>query len=260
MDTSDYTGEPYPDAVAHVMDPAIASVAEAVLRDADLRIDLDSALESLRGHEAALEPFLASISSIVEPVQAQLDNLAATAGQGLLVLDSGISLGVDLPALMASRGLDDAWFTRIADVTGLRVDESVYQDLIDAVNQAFTVVDGLGPLGGLPDVPGGVAEVRAALNDVDLGELGDAGRAFAVREGRGLSWEAKKRLFLWFVGATLLCALVQAMVASEAAKELLEDGSTALTYVMPALAAASVGWDRLMPRPEEADEDAETES
>lgn len=55
MDTSDYAGDPNPDAVARAVDPAIASVASALLRDADL--GLDSVLESVRAHEAALEPF-----------------------------------------------------------------------------------------------------------------------------------------------------------------------------------------------------------
>ncbi|MFD7867355.1 hypothetical protein [Streptomyces sp. NPDC059783] len=249
MDTSDYPGEPDPNAIARAMEPAIAAAREA-LRGVDFSSALGGLTEINRGLDAALAPAMTQLNGLMGPLQSQL--------AGLPRLSSGLDSVIPDIGLVA--GLDDAWLSRIADSTGLSVDLSIHQDLIDAVNQALAAVDEVGLLDDPADVQDEAEGVRAAVDEVDLGELGEAGRAFVAQEGRGLSWEAKKRLFLLFVGATLLLALVQAMVVNEAAKELLEDGSTALAYVVPALAAASVGWDRVMPRPEDPDENPDTES
>ncbi|MEW1926761.1 hypothetical protein [Streptomyces sp. NPDC088360] len=121
------------------------------------------------------------------------------------------------------------------------------------------------PLSILPeDTRAGVARLLQETTDrLDAGELtaddvhdelldtlAESARTFAAGQPAGLSWEAKKKLFLWFWGALVFLVLMQAQVESETVKELMEDAGGALLLVPPAVASAAVVWDKIQPDPD----------
>ncbi|MFE6808622.1 hypothetical protein ACFVEN_44265 [Streptomyces sp. NPDC057681] len=86
-----------------------------------------------------------------------------------------------------------------------------------------------------------------------IASLEETARDFVRTEGRSLSWQAQRRAFVWFVGALVFIALMHAMVTNDMAKELLEDGSTAMPYAGAAMLAAGAAFDRVNRRPEDED-------
>ncbi|MEU8101659.1 hypothetical protein [Streptomyces rubiginosohelvolus] len=86
--------------------------------------------------------------------------------------------------------------------------------------------------------------------DADLGEIGEEGLAFVNAEGVGLSWEMRRRLFLAFVYLAVFGTLMTAIVSSETASGLLEDGAVPAAAATAVLVVAKREWEKKVPRPE----------
>lgn len=233
MDTSDSPGAPHPDALAHAMDPDMEEAMAAALArisNADL--------------SRMMEPVLAGIAHLT-PSHQQLQGVRAAIAAAAPMLAQAVA-GLDMDRIMRSAG---PTLTQVAQLVGfidLTIDDATQQALTNAVNQAFTTADvDDGLLEPVTD-----PELAAVLNDVDLGALGEAGRAFVAREGRGLSWEMQQRLFVWFMSAVALLLLMQVMVANDTANAVITIGATAMPLVSGVATAAKKGFGQLVPRPE----------
>jgi len=86
----------------------------------------------------------------------------------------------------------------------------------------------------------------------------ETARDFAATDGSSLPPKTQRTLFIWFCGILVFLALMQAVLSSEAAKELLEDASLITPVAGGAMLAAGKAWDRVMGRLED-DEDTTPE-
>ncbi|MEV2198276.1 hypothetical protein AB0I02_45965 [Streptomyces phaeochromogenes] len=68
-----------------------------------------------------------------------------------------------------------------------------------------------------------------------------------------MSPEAQRNAFVWFCGVIVFLWLMQVMVTSEAAKELIEDAATVVTPTALAMLVAGKGWDRVFTPAREED-------
>ncbi|MEV5194772.1 hypothetical protein AB0K86_20000 [Streptomyces clavifer] len=94
-----------------------------------------------------------------------------------------------------------------------------------------------------------------------LDEITQQGLTFVASEGQGLSREAQGRLLSWFVCLAVFGVLMQAVVASDAVKDLLEDAAVPASIAMTALIATRQEWNRRNPNPAgQDDEDEGTET
>ncbi|MFE1949947.1 hypothetical protein ACFW9D_05695 [Streptomyces sp. NPDC059524] len=99
-------------------------------------------------------------------------------------------------------------------------------------------------------------EAADGVPDELLAAMTDSAQTFASNQPAGLSWEARRNLFLWFWGILVFLILMQAQVQSETAKELLEDAGGAALVAGPVIAGAAYVYNKIQPNPEsENDED-----
>ncbi|MFE3639275.1 hypothetical protein [Streptomyces sp. NPDC059168] len=98
------------------------------------------------------------------------------------------------------------------------------------------------------------------IDDVDapddaLSVLQEPARSFADTEGAGRPWEDQQRIFAGAVAFIVLCALLQAMITSDAVKELAEDTSTVWGVVTAAYLVSKKAWANWNPQRQDNDEE-----
>lgn len=178
---------------------------------------------------AALNRLLPALTRMSDEVSAGLTNVVQPAVLSFSRALSEVSLPV----------LDTSWADHLIEaVQGLRLSDSAYAGMTDTLARVAEMAASADLDSRLPD---GV--------DGDLEELGDQGVTFATTQGAGLSWEAQRKLALYFVGVWVFLVLMQGMVQSEAVKELLENSELALPIAAAAMVVAGKRFDKLFPPP-----------
>lgn len=210
--------------------------------------------------EYEISPELAQ--RIAEITPEQTENLAAAIGRLLPALtfmsdevSAGITNVIQPTVLNFSRVLsevslpvlDTSWADHLIEsAQGLRLSDSAYAGMTDALARVAEMAASLDLDAELPDAAGG-----------DLEELGAQGVTFATTEGAALSREAQRKLALYFVGALVFMLLMQGMVQSEAVNDLVQKAGVALPIAAAAMVVTGRQFDKLFPPPPGDDETAE---
>ncbi|MDQ0989395.1 hypothetical protein [Streptomyces sp. V3I7] len=119
-------------------------------------------------------------------------------------------------------------------------------------------------LGAFPGLPERLRDLDAIPDDtVDapdeaLVAFEESARRFAASE-RGRSWEDQQRIFAGAIAALVLLLLLQAMVTSEAFKELTEDTATVSGAIVGTYLCSKRAWAAWNPKPDDTDEDGHPE-
>ena len=145
-------------------------------------------------------------------------------------------------------GLGQAWLDRIAtNLYSSPLDGRLRGQMADFLDEVYDTLD------EDDEVP----ELGADIGSLD--EITAQGMAFVASEGKGLSWEAQRRLLAWFVGLAVFGVLMQAIVMNDAVKDLLEDATVPASIAAAAMVVTRQEFDRRNPRPHGEDEEDDEE-
>ncbi|MFF4338121.1 hypothetical protein [[Kitasatospora] papulosa] len=188
----------------------------------------------------ALEGFADSIQTMLAPVGRRMVE------QLLADVLPDINRQTEELVRSALEPLDTTWMDRITDTLHVpALGMAARRDLLDMLNQFDAIAH------ANPDLD----QLVLDGSDADLGELGEEGIAFAAVEGAGLSWDVQRRLFMAFVFVAAFGLLMTAIVSSETASGLLEDGAVPASVATALMVAANRVWAKAVPQPADNDDD-----
>jgi hypothetical protein len=189
----------------------------------------------------AIEGFADSIQNMLAPVgRRMVERLLADALPDIDRQGEELIRGALEP-------LDMTWLDRITDTLDVpALGMAARRDLLGMLNQFDAIAH------ANPDLD----QLVLDGSDADLGELGEEGIAFAAVEGAGLSWEVQRRIFMTFVFLAAFGLLMTAVVSSDTASGLLEDGAVPASVATGLMLAANRTWTKAVPRPADDNDDA----
>ncbi|MGW0792891.1 hypothetical protein ACWD04_32960 [Streptomyces sp. NPDC002911] len=262
METSNPRPNPYGDAVARSLAPSLAAIrAQSNYPGRHLAavIAQQNLVQSDLGKRIAAQAMRSQMPSTVH-IQSLLRQLQVTTGTSLARAIAEMNRqqpaftalarvieaqSASVRRSVAPLGLQQEWLDRIAtSLYASTLSGRLRNQMAEFLDEVYDTLD------EQDEAP------EALAGDIgDLDELAAQGMAFVAAEGQGLSWEAQRRLLAWFVGLAVFGVLMQAIVMSDAVKDLFEDAAVPASIAAMAMMATRQEWDRKNPRPDGQDTD-----
>mgnify|MGYP003575359138 CR=1 FL=1 len=262
MNTNNPNQNPYGDALARSLAPALASLraeaghpgkhlAAAIAQQHVAQTDIGKriAAQALRNQMPATALVQEALRQLNVTTGTSWARAAVESNKRQPVFAAFAKLmdnqNAALRRSVAPLGLQQVWLDRISrSLYATSLHERTRAQMAEFLDEVYDTID------DHDEVPDALAD---DLGDLD--EITEQGLAFVASEGQGLSWEAQRRLLAWFVGLAVFGVLMQGIVMSDAVKDLVEDGAVPVSIAAMAMVATRQEWDRRNPKPDGQDDE-----